>query len=164
MEGFCTAELMRTTGSGATDQVLQSRLPIVIFNCPLNGQNCAVEKIRQREKAVLNTGMNPLAPGSQGSTGTICPRCKTTKTVPHNGGQWCPTCGAFASPPDPRHTAHIDTAQSEGNRPFLDLQAEAERLAAAPRCWRCQQPVDIGSGVYDDGEWLCGNCIAGFAR
>jgi hypothetical protein len=41
------------------------------------------------------------------STPAICPRCRTTETIEHNGGHWCPRCGRFAIPPDPRYTANL---------------------------------------------------------
>jgi hypothetical protein len=108
--------------------------------------------------------MNTIPDENQPAGKIVCPRCKTTRTIAHNGGEWCPDCGAFAKPPDPCHTAHIQSTHASAQQPFLDLQADAEAVAAMPRCCKCQQPVDNCSGVYDDGDWLCGNCIAGYAR
>src|SRR5262245_28037894 len=83
----------------------------------------------------------------------MCPKCRITPTIAHNGGQWCPLCASFATPPDPGQTAHIPDSHSSPER-------AAVAHAGSPRCASCGQLVDIGAGVYDDGEWLCGHCIA----
>ncbi|HKR60765.1 MAG TPA: hypothetical protein VJS64_13675 [Pyrinomonadaceae bacterium] len=101
-------------------------------------------------------------PSDNPSDVMICPRCKITQTIEHDGGQWCSRCGAFAIPPDPRHTAHIQTAQPRS--PLVGSRAEAGTRADAPLCARCGGPGDTGDGIYDDGEWLCGGCIAGYVE
>src|SRR5262245_2400693 len=103
--------------------------------------------------------MNANPDASQLPGSTLCPKCKTTATIAHNGGQWCPHCGAFATPPDPQLTKHIQTPGPRQS-PFLAPSSEGTR-AGMPRCCKCQQPVDILTGLYDDGEWLCGYCILG---
>ena len=99
--------------------------------------------------------MNSHSSSNQPADTNLCPKCKATKTVAHNGGQWCPLCGEFVTPPDFRDTKHIQTKQSTPSIP--------EVHGGTPRCARCMQPVDVCSGVYDDGEWLCGHCIASYA-
>lgn len=32
----------------------------------------------------------------------VCSKCNKATTIEHHGGRWCPTCGSFASPPDPQ--------------------------------------------------------------
>ena len=96
------------------------------------------------------------------SEGMLCPKCKITKTIEHNDGQWCPRCGSFALPPDPRHTAHIQTNPPAHTRSFVNSRERAAR-SGGPICIRCGGPGDTGDGSYDDGEWICGGCIAGFA-
>lgn len=106
--------------------------------------------------------MNTKPGSNQPADATLCPKCKKT-TVAHNGGQWCPTCGAFATPPDLRDTAHIQSEQPPLRSPFLMLREEEAERAALPRCCKCLQPIDdLGSAVYDDDEWLCGYCIASY--
>lgn len=56
--------------------------------------------------------MNSDAQRNTATTDGMCPICNT-KTVEHNGGQWCPLCGVFTTPPDPRHTAHVRSAEPE---------------------------------------------------
>lgn len=29
-------------------------------------------------------------------------------------------------------------------------------------CSSCNQKTDMTGGIYDDGEWMCGGCIAGY--
>jgi len=55
----------------------------------------------------------------------LCPKCKITHTIEHNDGQWCPRCGSFAIPPDPRHTAHIQTTRPSRASSFDSLRATA---------------------------------------
>jgi hypothetical protein len=104
------------------------------------------------------------SPDDNSSDVTLCPKCKTIHTIEHDGGQWCPRCGAFAIPPDPRHTAHIQTAQPQRTSRFGDWGGVAGARAAMPRCVKCGGPGDTGDGIYDDGEWLCGGCIAGYVE
>lgn len=104
-----------------------------------------------------------IKPGDNPSEGMLCPKCKITQTIEHNDGQWCPRCGSFAIPPDPRHTAHIQTKQPLHTNSLFSSGAAGAR-AAGPRCARCGGRGDTGDGIYDDGEWLCGGCIAGYVE
>ena len=103
-------------------------------------------------------------PSDNPSGVTLCPKCKITHTIEHDGGQWCSRCGAFAIPPDPRHTAHIQTARPPRTSPFGNSRAAAGTRTTMPRCVKCGGPGDTGDGIYDDGEWLCGGCIAGYVE
>ena len=31
-------------------------------------------------------------------------------------------------------------------------------------CGWCNQNTDMTGGIYDDGEWMCGGCIARYAK
>ena len=64
-------------------------------------------------------------------------------------------------PPDPRHTAHIQTERPSRTSSFVRLRATAETTAAGPLCASCGGPGDTVDGIYEDGEWLCGGCSAG---
>jgi hypothetical protein len=80
----------------------------------------------------------------------LCPKCRTTRTVEHNGGQWCPNCGRFAVPPTLRHPPIPYSEQRQkSSQPILLT------------CSRCRRKDGMGDGLYDDGEWICGACIAG---
>ena len=82
----------------------------------------------------------------------LCPKCKTTQTIEHNGGQWCSNCGKFAVPPTLRHppTSYLDQ-EKKTPQPMLLT------------CSSCGRKDSMGDGLYDDGEWICGACIAGMA-
>ena len=85
---------------------------------------------------------------------SLCPKCKNTKTVEHNGGQWCPICAKFAVPPTSRHKAYFRAStQSSLTKPKPILLT----------CSCCGQKDSMGDGLYDDGEWICGGCLSGIA-
>lgn len=88
---------------------------------------------------------------------TVCPRCHKTSTIDHHGGKWCVNCGSFASPPDP--------AQLPSNQPgFIETKASTSYRQKAFKavCGSCNQNADMAGGIFDDGEWMCGGCIAGY--
>lgn len=33
-------------------------------------------------------------------------------------------------------------------------------MAIIAECGWCHQKTDMTGGIYDDGEWMCGHCIA----
>ncbi len=49
------------------------------------------------------------------NTPSRCPSCGTDKTVEHNGGKWCPTCGIFVTSPN-REQSNIDKPQESANQ------------------------------------------------
>jgi len=87
----------------------------------------------------------------------VCERCRQSHTIELHGGRWCIRCGSYASPPDPKLLPSNQPAysQSTGAR----LSNSDDRLT----CGWCYQPADMGGGIYDDGEWMCGSCITQFA-
>jgi PIN domain len=89
---------------------------------------------------------------------TVCPHCRKTKTIEHYGGRWCSNCGSFATPPDP---ALLPSNQPE-YRDHARRLARAQRERHEPVCDWCHRPKDMSTGIYDDGEWMCGDCIAGY--
>ena len=97
-----------------------------------------------------------------------CPHCKKASTVPHHGGHWCSNCGRFAMPADPSllpsNQPEFQRSQHRQRNPFTDLlQAEPGR-SRLPVCGWCHRHKDMAGGIYDDGEWMCGDCIATHAR
>lgn len=87
---------------------------------------------------------------------TACPRCHKANTIDHHGGKWCVNCGSFASPPDP--------AQLPSNQPgYIEVKGRDSRDdVILTFCTSCNQKTDMTGGIYDDGEWMCGNCVAGY--
>jgi hypothetical protein len=86
---------------------------------------------------------------------TVCRKCGTASTIEHHGGRWCTNCGAFASRPDP--------SVLPSNQPDF-RERIAERPVARIVCGWCGQADSMLDGLYDDGEWMCGGCIAVYAR
>jgi hypothetical protein len=88
----------------------------------------------------------------------VCRRCGKSCTVEHHGGRWCINCGSFARPPDPQLLPSNQPGYRESTR--APLGGSTGCLV----CSWCQQPSGMGDGIYDDGEWMCGGCIAQFVN
>lgn len=88
---------------------------------------------------------------------TICPKCRKASTIEHHGGRWCSNCGSFAVRPDPGRLPSATHGSRDQRRSPL-----AERTEIMPTCGWCHQQKDMSTGIYDDGEWMCGDCIAGY--
>ena len=114
-----------------------------------NGMNC------RRIESIDDLGLGSLLVAV---VGFVCPHCKKASTIEHHGGQWCSNCGRFASPPDP-------TLLPSNQAGFRDSHKEREEsFAIMSKCSWCHQRTDMTGGIYDDGEWMCGGCIARYAR
>ena len=80
--------------------------------------------------------------------------------------------------------APVDTLRGERRRcPLEKSEFAADRLAnhaarsslpagrpeekmsfqSRPVCGWCHQQKDMSTGIYDDGEWMCGDCVSGYA-
>lgn len=88
----------------------------------------------------------------------VCPHCKAASTIEHHGGQWCTNCGRFATSPDPKL---LPSNQKGYREPERDRY---EDTAIYSVCGWCHQKTDMTGGIYDDGEWMCGWCIARYAK
>lgn len=87
-----------------------------------------------------------------------CGRCGKASTIEHLGGCWCSNCGCFTGPADPIQLPSKKPGYSEPkNSDNYDGRILAE-------CGWCHQRTDMVGGIYDDGEWMCGDCIASYAR
>jgi cytochrome c553 len=95
---------------------------------------------------------------------TVCPRCHAVSTIEHHGGRWCSNCGSFAVRPDPSCLPSATLANQSTRSSLLADRVEEERyLRNLPSCGWCHQQKDMSSGIYDDGEWMCGDCVSGYA-
>lgn len=94
-----------------------------------------------------------------------CPQCKKASTIEHHGGRWCSHCGRFAVPADPALLPSNQPGYREAHRPrsFTRLMGPDYEQARLPECGWCHQRSDMTGGIYDDGEWMCGLCVGGYA-
>lgn len=84
----------------------------------------------------------------------FCERCGKANTIEHLGGRWCSTCGSFAKPADPT----LLPSNKAGYREPQNYDGDVSQILA--ECGWCYQKKDMTGGIYDDGEWMCGDCIA----
>ena len=96
---------------------------------------------------------------------TVCPRCHKASTIEHHGGRWCSNCGSFAVRPAPSRlpSETMGYRETRGSLLFERLDEELYRRNL-PVCGWCNQQKDMCTGIYDDGEWMCGDCVSGYAR
>lgn len=97
----------------------------------------------------------------------VCRHCGKSSTVEHHGGRWCSNCGRFATPPNPT----LLPSNQPGYRPSEEERESypALRRAGLVRksvllCNWCHQRMEVGDGIYDDGEWMCWGCVDRAAR
>lgn len=87
----------------------------------------------------------------------VCRRCKKASTIEHHGGRWCSNCGSFATPPDPKLLPSLQPG-------FREAEASSYRDEGIMAvCGWCHRREDMSDGIYDDGEWMCGGCVAEYA-
>jgi hypothetical protein len=48
--------------------------------------------------------------------------------------------------------------------PLIERLEEESYRRSLPACGWCNQQKDMSTVIYDDGEWMCGDCVAGYAR
>lgn len=93
---------------------------------------------------------------------TVCPKCHKASTIEHHGGRWCSNCGSFAVRPDPSRLPSVTLGYREQRSSPLADRLEQERyLRNLPVCGWCNHQKDMSTGIYDDGEWMCGDCVSG---
>lgn len=92
----------------------------------------------------------------------VCGRCKKASTIEHYGGRWCSNCGCFATPPDPSLLPSNQAGYVEP-RPRL-FSGHDSGSSQGLVCGWCNQRSDMSGGIYDDGEWMCGDCVSGYAK
>ena len=108
----------------------------------------------------LAASQTPVVPAT---AAVVCRRCSKASTIEHHGGLWCTNCGSFASPPDPKQLPSNQPAfrDNQRRRGFRELVDHDRGIMAT--CGHCNQYGDMTGGIYDDGEWMCGHCIARYA-
>jgi ribosomal protein S27AE len=95
---------------------------------------------------------------------TVCPKCHKASTIEHHGGRWCSNCGSFAVRPDPSRLPSATLANPSTRSSLLADRLEEERsFRNRPVCGWCHQQKDMSTGIYDDGEWMCGDCVSAYA-
>ena len=91
---------------------------------------------------------------------TVCPKCHKASTIEHHGGRWCSNCGSFAVRPDPSRLPALTLGYRKQSSPLADRLEQERYLRTLPVCGWCNQQKDMSTGIYDDGEWMCGDCIS----
>lgn len=119
--------------------------------CHLNKNGLKCRRATSLEDLLLQPAIQ-----AQAVEKVICGRCGNAKTIEHNGGYWCSNCGCFAIPPDPSQLPSNQT----GYREPMSCGSHGNNSHAI--CGWCHQMKDMSDGIYDDGEWMCGECIAGY--
>ncbi|MBW8365387.1 MAG: hypothetical protein K0M39_12625 [Rhizobium sp.] len=113
-----------------------------------NGLKCS--RITSLDKLTLQQLAQTSAPE--------CGRCGKQSTIEHLGGRWCSNCGCFTRPADPTQLP----SKKPGYSAPKNSDYDDGRLLA--ECGWCHQRKDMAGGIYDEGEWMCGDCIASYAR
>ena len=119
----------------------------------LNAKGMTCRRVESIAEIVSVDALPAVAPDL-----VVCPHCKKASTIEHHGGRWCSNCGRFAAPPDPK----LLPSQQYGYREAVRF--DYEDVAIVSECGWCHQRTDMTGGIYDDGEWMCGVCIARYAR
>ncbi len=116
-----------------------------------NGMTC------RRVESIAELVFNAAAPVIVALDPVVCRHCSKASTVEHHGGLWCSNCGKFATPPDPK----LLPSNQVG---FVEAVRGWERdHGIMGDCGWCHQHTGMTGGIYDDGEWMCGGCMARYA-
>lgn len=120
-------------------------------------------RIEAIEELVPAARPQDVAPNEQ----ILCRHCGKNSTIEHHGGRWCSNCGRFAVPPDPNLLPSNQPSYRESVREG-EHSGRFGRLVrnqqSTLRCGWCRQTMEVGDGIYDDGEWMCWGCVNQHAR
>jgi hypothetical protein len=116
-----------------------------------SGLKC--RRITSLEELVSPASLQEPAAGE-----VVCDRCGKASTIEHHGGRWCSNCGRFAVPADP---TRLPSRQANYRPPTSSDHFDSRIFS---ECGWCHQKKDMSDGIYDDGEWMCGDCIAGYSE
>lgn len=126
-----------------------------------NGVKCrriaSIEELVPAPEQTLAVAVEPV----------VCRHCGKSSTIDHHGGRWCSNCGRFAVPPNPA----LLPSNQPGSRAALRERGSSSqfgrvgsREVSSLRCDWCHQAIEVGDGIYDDGEWMCWGCVDTHAR
>jgi hypothetical protein len=116
-----------------------------------NGMTC------RRIESIAELALRPVESLVVALDQVGCQYCGKASTIEHHGGLWCSNCGKFATPPNPE----LLPSNKAG---FVKATTGWERdQGIMADCGWCHQHSDMTGGIYDDGEWMCGVCIARYA-
>ena len=116
-----------------------------------NGLKC--QRINSLDELMVQSEVAKPEPAEE-----FCLKCGKASTIEHHGGRWCSNCGGFSKPADPKKLPSNQPGYSEPRHQayeYSPIMAE---------CGWCYQRKDMTGGIYDDGEWMCGECISRYAR
>lgn len=116
-----------------------------------NGLKC--KRINSLDELMVQSVVAKPEPAEE-----FCLKCGKASTIEHHGGRWCSNCGGFSKPADPKKLPSNQPGYTEPRRQayeYSPIMAE---------CGWCYQRKDMTGGIYDDGEWMCGECISRYAR
>ena len=93
-----------------------------------------------------------------------CRHCRKAECVELHGGSWCANCARFSSPPDPKL---LPSAQGLGTGRESSSWGSGRpgvfsRVISLPECEWCHERCDMSGGIFDEGEWMCGDCVGSF--
>lgn len=120
----------------------------------LNKSGLSCRRVSTMEELVPNAVLEAVADDPDC---TVCPKCLKASTIEHHGGRWCSNCGSFAVSPDPSRLPSATLGNRDQRRSPL-----AEQTEIMAKCGWCHQQMDMSTGIYDDGEWMCGDCVSGY--
>ena len=117
-----------------------------------NGMTC------RRIESIAELMLDTFPPVVAALDLAACRHCSKASTIEHHGGSWCSNCGRFVTPPDPK----LLPSNQVG---FVEVVREWEHdRGIMGECGWCSQQTDMTGGIYDDGEWICGACIARYVK
>lgn len=128
-----------------------------------NGLKC--RRVDGFEQLLPTPVVTKESPGENDPALVVCPRCRQTRTIEHHGGRWCTNCGSFATEPDPKLLPSRQPGYREPRSLWRDpVPLFGQRTFGNLVCGWCNVPSDMSGGIYDDGEWMCADCIDRLAR
>jgi hypothetical protein len=122
-----------------------------------NGLSC--RRINTMAELLPNADLVAVADANDPDR-TVCLKCHKASTIEHHGGRWCSNCGSFAVRPDPSRLPSLTLGYRKQSSPLADRLEQERYLRTLPECGWCNQQKDMSTGIYDDGEWMCGDCVS----
>ena len=164
VRGFSPLKIRSLVGCSSHATLAQTGFDPLLAHLNSSGLSC--RRVESFDDLLRASAPSPLDGAiSIDAELVVCRRCGKSSTIEHHGGRWCTNCGSFATPPDP---ALLPSSQPGYSEPrYRDAPTSPLRNhspTANMVCGWCNQPSDMAGGIYDDGEWMCGDCIARYAH